>query len=620
MKKILFILLFLYSGSWGTTTTITSLPYTFDSNDMSATDTDTLVLQGTKLSSTTGGIRLAALSGNRLHDVVLNLGTDTLEFGTAGGDGNVGITIIGISSYYPYDIKVVGGYVLHTPSDTTADLNRCLTVTGNNILIKNVNAIVRGYNGKVLTGNGRYIYNDTIKGCTFRSEVSGFTSRCQYDASVVELTSLYKSTLDANGAEYHWVVDSLTINGGPHVGIHAAGYDYTSGEYATVKITNCDIMTDARNEFYLSDAGLCYSTSNPYGISYRNCAGGLIYNNTIISGTTYGGNRGILIERSDSSTASNPLIIRKNTVNVHEGPNVHYGDALPLHALRIRYGPGNIIIDSNTFIGSGDSDTGTKHTGTQVHTVRYTDGTTGVTNVQFSNNRVRANALDASVTDCNAIIYDAVTADTVYNLSYNNITSSGNIYKYGEYNGEALANLIIGDTVGFEDTTIADNFTYSLGYLSNNWDCSGNISRDGVYQNGTSDTNIQFSTGGTLDISLQRTLNITVNGNNSLPVPNAICTLWNNSGIVLNIDTSDANGLFSSIERYWFESRAGTDSTNIQPFDFRIWSGADSVAAYNWVMINESGSRDTTVVLNATVGVAIKNKKKYRGITIRGVK
>ena len=77
--------------------------------------------------------------------------------------------------------------------------------------------------------------------------------------------------------------------------------------------------------------------------------------------------------------------------------------------------------------------------------------------------------------------------------------------------------------------------------------------------------------------------------------------------------------MFSSIERYWFESRAGTDSTNIQPFDFRIWSGADSVAAYNWVMINESGSRDTTVTLSATAGDAVTNKRKLQGQRMREI-
>jgi len=82
--RYLFILLLFCSNVFGTTTTITSLPFTFGPDDRSS-DVDTLVLNGTKLSSATNGIYFYSEYADPLRDVVLNLGTDTLEFGTTGG-------------------------------------------------------------------------------------------------------------------------------------------------------------------------------------------------------------------------------------------------------------------------------------------------------------------------------------------------------------------------------------------------------------------------------------------------------------------------------------------------------------------------------------------------------
>ena len=88
--RILCTILILSTAAFGTTHTITSLPYTFGPDDMTIGQTDTLVLAGTKLSSATNGILLTSSTAAALHDVVLNLGNDTLIFGTGGGDNNDG--------------------------------------------------------------------------------------------------------------------------------------------------------------------------------------------------------------------------------------------------------------------------------------------------------------------------------------------------------------------------------------------------------------------------------------------------------------------------------------------------------------------------------------------------
>ena len=86
---------------------ISSLPYTFSATSMTSGQVDTLVLGSRNLHSATGGIILQAVYGNALHDVVVNLGNDTISFGEGGGNGNVGIRLTGSNAYMPYNIKGV---------------------------------------------------------------------------------------------------------------------------------------------------------------------------------------------------------------------------------------------------------------------------------------------------------------------------------------------------------------------------------------------------------------------------------------------------------------------------------------------------------------------------------
>ena len=74
---------------------INHLPYQIEN-----VSNQTYVLSG-NLSSPTSGIRI----GDNVHDIVLDLGNDTITFGTAGGDKNYGIGIF----WNPYNIEVRGG-------------------------------------------------------------------------------------------------------------------------------------------------------------------------------------------------------------------------------------------------------------------------------------------------------------------------------------------------------------------------------------------------------------------------------------------------------------------------------------------------------------------------------
>ena len=598
MKKIfscLILILLFAATSWGTTHVISSLPYTFSATQMTS-EADTLVLGSSKLSSATNGIYLTAAWQNELTDVVLDLRGDTVEFGTAGGDNNYGIRIMGTATYYPHNVKVLGGTIIHEPSNSNASGNRCLNINGNDLYIEDVNAIIKGINGKALVSAGPYTFNNHVTGGTYRSEVTAFNSRCNFDAPVIHIADLRQQTLQDNNADFHFIFDGVTINGGPHGGIVVHG---RSGDFGSVDILNCNIMTDARNDMYPTYAGTCFSTSNPYGIACSGYMGGsIIYNNTITSGTQYGGNRGILLEQAHG-TAANPIIVRKNYVDVHEGPNVEYGDVLPLHAFRARYSPGYIIIDSNTFIGTGDNNTATTDYGSMVHIMRFSGGAPGETNVLMRHNIIKAISLNSSGVECNAVTYDAIAYDSLYITEENYISSAGNIYKYGDYNGESHGQIIEGDTVAFENITTTPR-TYHIGHLGNNFDCSGNISKDVTYLDGTSFDDIYFSQGGTQDITMQKSIQIQVKGNNDFNVSGAAVSLVNNYNQNVLSGTTNSAGSFNGSVSYWFESRTASDSTSYNNFSLVVEKESDIITKD--IIINAGSSNIQVCTLSNTAG------------------
>ncbi len=575
---------------------ISSLPYTFNAGMHSGDAVDTLVLGSSRLNASGSGISLAADYGAVLHGVLLDLGDDTISYGEGGGDGACGVRTSGSSSYMPYNIEIRGGYVLHGTPNSNADGCQALYVRGHDITVRNVTATVRGNNGQVYLSNGASVYNNEIDGGRFTSYVTGYDSRCNYDACVVEVSNLYTTTLESTGADYHIYIHDLTIADGPHVGIAILGRE--GGDHkAVARIESNNITTDARNTFYPSNDGLCHSSSNPYGITCRNSgAGTRITNNTITSGTDWGGNRGILIEYG-AGTSTNPIIIRNNYVDVHEGPNVEYGDGLPAHGLRIRYSPRDIQVENNTFIGTGDADPGTDHYGSQVHTIRITNNSSAA-NIHIRNNDIRAVSLSSSSSmSVNAITLDAIDYDSTVWLEHNRIRSSGTVYKIGDYNGGARGNVIIGDTISF-DGTLVNPRTFHVGHLGNNWDCSNNVSEDIVYEGGTADSDIEMAHAGTLELSLQRILSVVVRGSNNQPVSSATVTVTNNYGRTVLTGVTGSNGTVTGPVTYFYASRT-SDSSNFNNFTVRARRGSDSAIT----SLNVSASSPSPVlVLPGTSG------------------
>jgi len=561
--------------------TISSLPYTASGSN------DTLRLAGTKLSGSGDGIYI---TGTNLY---FDLGSDTLEFGTGGGNDNYGIRFSGGCS----GVTVDGGTILHGSQSGNGN-NGIFVSLCHDILVRNTDVIVHGVNGHCVASasiGAPGVYNFEIDGGDYWNNCHGYSSRCMYDGAAIRLWS---NTYGGHG-EYHYRIHNLTIHTSPGQGIMFQGRDQ-GGNSSLVRVHDNTITCDARNSVYSSYSGTCNSAANPYAIALLKCApGSMVNNNTVRSGTDYGGGRGILVENC-LGTADNPIEIYNNDVRVHEGPNVEYGEGgTPIHALRVRAIDGNSInhihVHHNSFVSIGDNDLGTSHTGSSVMALRYSDESS-TSRIIIEENLFRGEALDDGV-PCKAVVFDYANSGGLV-MRHNRIESNGILVKYGDNNSGARRIDLMGDTLNIL-TPAYDGQTYHVGHLSNGWNCTDNYACDIVYEGAASESDINMANGGTLELGLQRNLTVYVEGRNDLPVYDAGVTVTNNYGQTVLSGTTDASGRLNGVVTYWWEQRSGGDSTNFNDFTIRVIKGNDSTITSRTI---NAASSNPTVILQNTDG------------------
>lgn len=581
MLRILFaitVLLLMALPVAGAEYVISSLPYTISGH--SGDQIDIYRLSG-NLSASTSGITISSVS-----NVILDLGSDTLFYGTSGSDNCTGINFRGSSwSSHPHNVTVTGGAVIHSPGSSTPDRCRAMDLNGWENVVENVDMTVEGTNGKIITGGGPNFWGFTIRDCNLRSNVHSFDRRDLYDAAAVHIadcrgtTNGYLPSYTGNPVDLvHVTIDNCTIETAPHAGIVLYGRA-EDGDYVVARLLNNHITIDARNDFYSYPSGnLYHGTANAYGVvtTYL-CGRSEISNNVIRSGTNYGGGRGLYFATTRRDIADT-IKVYDNDIDIHQGPGDYYRP-MPAHGIRIRQTSISYLhIKGNTVTARADYNTATAHTDVVAHAIRWspTQGTS--TNNVIENNTFRAISDGNSQMDgvCAAVVFDqAVVGQSGLIFRNNRLESTGSIYKWGEGNGGADGWLFQGDTLAFIQPT-ANPRTFDVGHLGNNWDCSDNVVRDAVYLNGTADDDIYLSNGGDLELTIERTLNIRVLGNNDLTVSNADVSITNNYGNVVATGRTDDDGEFSAPVAYRYESRTHGDSTNFNNFRIRVRYSSDS--------------------------------------------
>ena len=556
---------------------VTSLPYTASLNN------DTLVLAGTRLSGTGNGLYITG------HDIVVDLGTDTLEFGTGGGNNNYGISLAGQA----YNIHIKGGTILH--GSASGNASRCLLVNGaNDILVENTDMVIRGTDGNCIytpSVGEPGVYNFEIRGGRYTSYVDAYSSRCNYTGAVIRLMNTsYKGFGD-----YHYKIGGIRIMNNYAQSIVV--YGRHSGNAALTHIYACTLWADSRNTMYPcspGDCNTCESNANPYQMLLVNIeAGSKIYSNRITSGNQYSGCRGMLIENSVGSVES-PIDIYYNNIDVHEGPN---GESVhgAVHGLRIRSIDGGIhgyiYVHDNIIASTVDDNPATPAVGRESRSLFHSISSGDIGHVIVERNSILARTLNQG-SDCKALVLECPSSAVSVpgNVYRNNrIASGGTVVKLGDYNTTANNMLLIGDTLEFLSPSSGEQSSWDVGFYQGS--SVDNVARDCAFKGSAADTNIVWSHtySGDNELTLERTIGVRVLGNNGLPVPNALVTVFNGYNQRIIDSQTDRNGWMRQAVSYWYESEKGDDSTGFNYFAVMVRKAED--ATLGGLYVSDSTSK-----------------------------
>lgn len=295
-----------YKTEFADTVTLNSslLPYSVPKSDMLILTDGNLTASGTAIDI-----------GDR-NDIMIDGGGDTIFFGTAGGDDSYGVKL----SFSPERIQIRNITIIHDVDDSSpAEGCAPIQILGDDsVFVENVSMVARGVEGNcinatTLGGNG--IANLWVKDCECENRAHSYYSRNGDPASAFRVCADQSTISDG---EYTGKFENVTVTTTPHSAIYSVG---SSDRRPVMIIHDCNLTVDAHNDMYdTSNATTFHSSGDPFAISvFRLGPGSQIYNNTIRSGMQYEGGQGMLIQGAQG-TASNPIEIYDNDIQVHCGP------------------------------------------------------------------------------------------------------------------------------------------------------------------------------------------------------------------------------------------------------------------------------------------------------------
>jgi len=640
MKYWLAILLLLSAPIWAGHQTITSLPAVINQTSHSADLWDTLFLvdtdttTGHRLTSVSSGITITGGSAPSPNHWFVWLKNDTIDFGIANGVNNRGISLVGGSATKVPNFGYIYGGVIRNKctvrNDSLVEKNSaCLWLRWNNQTAKACTLVADGFNGRCVETQDNE-YNTKLSRGNYSSLVTHYTSRCNEDGAIIKAYgsfNYFPNYLDS-GWTYNIEVESLTIWNSPNSAIYTCARPSASANI--ILIHDNDISVDSRNDLYPTNAGVCASSANSYGIHLVYAKdGSRIYNNYVHSGTTHHGGRGMYTSGSRRYNLNDSIYVYNNSCTTHTGVNAEYSteENYCAQSFLARGSGVGLSVHDNNFVTITDADGGTAYTTAYAYAGRYAIEIPTVAGSDTIRNSIRNNhftALGSGVSTFNdAFLWEAYCRGG--NASDSNLwdTSSrflGNVYesdreviKICRYQNGANGIVSIGDTFKISTPAI-DTVTFNIGDPAGSAEdqCLDNIFRDGVYLGGASDTNIIFGADaiGDKEIFIQRTLSILVKDNGGNPVNNVNIWAINNYGTTIMNVTTGGDGLGSGIATYWYESQANPDSLAFNPFTIWAKKGGDSVSVS--LNIDMTHASDTlTLPIGGTTAVYKKFSNKH---------
>lgn len=367
MKYLVVIFLLLPVVCWGDQVSLVS-----NDSGLVVYDGDTVTVSGTKASFNHWGLLLDC-SGDP-DTIVVDLGTDTLEYNTDGNDLSFGITVSGNFDSDSW-IEITGGVILDGQPDSTADSCCCISIMGSyNTYIHDVDMIQKGRDSQILTTAqpSRTLYGSNASvsvtgGSTFKNlhvrKCDAWNHCRYYRRRDYYLGSAFKVNEYLNGSlaegEYHTFLDTTNIHLVGHVG--AAGY----GKFIQL---GCSTHVDSWN--WASDS-LNYehqvTNINAWMTSLsRAQAGSKINGNALTTGVNFsGGAGGVLIEAAQG-TEANPCSVSYNRFHrltsgfswyVYGGDYDTLDQTAMVTGIRVRWGDDWVYIVGNEIeLYFGDTD------------------------------------------------------------------------------------------------------------------------------------------------------------------------------------------------------------------------------------------------------------------------
>ena len=391
MKKyIVGIILLLAASVSADTTTITSLPYTISVSNRVYLLTGDLTTAGDAITIATSGV----------HDIVIDFQGHTITYGTNGTSGRVCINSSRTGTP-GYNWTIQNGYIVHDPPASQLVSGILLSTDAirpgwaHDVTIQNMNITVRGGNAQAIvvvgSSNDRegghadssgYLtdsYNLRIWNNTFNNEGNQFLRRDYWlDIATVHVGGAHYTNNTSgpiSGFLYHVSYKHNVNTAAPHCNLHV------QGEKLHAVIDSNTFFTDARNDY--PSAGMTSpigSATEAYPLSIRGGydSGCVVhcYGNTIRSGTSWSGGRGIFLSGVTASSFSRDscILISNNDIRVHGGADK---SNFPIEiGVIVREGWRYVIIDSNYIQVTGDNIGSWVYPdayGTCMHALRLTD-------------------------------------------------------------------------------------------------------------------------------------------------------------------------------------------------------------------------------------------------------
>lgn len=580
---------------------ISSLPYTVTTSD----NNDTLRLASSYMS--TGG--RAITFTNDVHDVYIDLGADTLVWGTAGNSDTYGIWL---PASNVRNITIDGGFILHNPPQWALDPNNILRAravrldNAHDVVIKDAYFSVYGRNSQIMYSEGS-CYNVEISGCTFYDGMEAFTQRDMWiDNAMLALGN--NNSISWPGFQYHFKIHDCTTENAHWVNC------YVHGDRLVAEICDNFFISDARNDY--DTQGPIYGTAAQcYAVSIRGGDGGSrvkVHDNIIRSGDSYAGGRGIFVAAIDgiSMDPDSSINIYNNDIRVHQG---YDGEERTLNGIIVRQCWKNVNIIDNTIVCIGDTSSATPtYDRGPICGIRLTTGCDGnERGLRIVGNVIRTYITGGFVPDYGdlgtyaaGIIFDQFSMNVPDVVIDSNLFESNSLcIRWGFYNGHG-GNVTMRNNA-FSHYNSEGAWVFYLGYGSGgSHNAYDNWIIDGQYLNGAQDTDIYVWDGepDSLSIGLQKTLRLQVLGNNDLPVPGATVRFVNAYGETVGQGQTNSNGRYSSVVSYWWECNAAFnqgDSTSFNNFSIEASKNGDSSgASYHLTWDSQS----PTLILQNTEG------------------